>query len=86
MPVTFSTEKGELINHVRWRLEQGLIKIPNPEVETTFLTLVQQMKAYHYDPSGKPAKVNDDCVDSMLCGMVAFKQTLIELVGVRRRQ
>jgi len=73
IPVIFSEEKSELINHVRWRLEQGFLKIPNPTIEPAFLPLVQQMKAYHYDEkSQKPVKVNDDCVDSMLCAMKGF--------------
>jgi hypothetical protein len=85
-PVVFSKEKAELINHVRWRLEQGFIKIPDPDIDRAFFTLVQQMKAYHYDPSGKPAKVNDDCVDSMLCAMKSFvNRPIIELTGARRR-
>jgi hypothetical protein len=32
------------------------------------------MKAYHYDSKGKPAKVNDDAVDSMICAMKSFLQ------------
>jgi hypothetical protein len=68
-PVVFSKDKGTLISNVRWRLENGLLRIPDPAVDETFFTLVQQMKAYHYDKSGKPAKVNDHCVDALLCGM-----------------
>ncbi len=72
VPVIFSKEKSELISHIRWRLENRFLKIPDPEVDSRFFTLVQQMKAYHYDASGKPAKVNDDAVDSMICGMKFF--------------
>lgn len=71
-PVIFSKQKDELIGHVRWRLEKGLIKIPDPRIDSRFSTLVQQMKAYNYDPHGKPRKANDDCVDSMLCAMKPF--------------
>ena len=87
-PVIFSKQKEELIGHARWRLEQQLIKIPNPELDQKFLTLIQQMKAYNYDENGKPRKKNDDCVDSMLCGMAPFLQPagLFELAGARRRQ
>ncbi|MFI5449674.1 MAG: phage terminase large subunit [Candidatus Bathyarchaeia archaeon] len=86
-PVIFSQEKSELISHVRWRLEQGFLKIPDPAIDPTFLPLVQQMKAYHYDEkSQKPAKVNDDCVDSMLCAMKGFlNEATFELVGAKRR-
>jgi hypothetical protein len=76
VPVVFSEDKEKLINHVRWRLENGFIKIPNtPE----FAPLIRQMHAYHYVQSRpgiqgppKPAKVDDDCVDSMLCAMKAW--------------
>jgi len=71
-PIIFSKQKNELIGHVRWRLEQGLIKIPRPELDPKFLTLIQQLKAYTYDETGKPRKNNDDCVDSMLCGLAPF--------------
>lgn len=87
IPVIFSEEKSELINHVRWRLEQGFLKIPDPTIDRTFFPLVQQMKAYHYDEkSQKPVKVNDDCVDSMLCAMKGFSNTAtFELRGAKRR-
>ena len=71
VPVIFSEDKEKLINHVRWRLENGFIKIPDtPEFEP----LIRQMRSYHYVPKigqgpPKPAKVDDDCVDSMLCAM-----------------
>jgi len=69
-PVIFSKDKSFLISRIRWRLENGLIKIPNPEVDTRFFTLVQQMKAYHYDEkTGKPVKANDHCCDSIICAM-----------------
>jgi len=69
-PVIFSRDKAFLISRIRWRLENGLIKIPNPEVDSRFFTLVQQMKAYHYDEkTGKPVKVNDHCCDSVICAM-----------------
>jgi hypothetical protein len=85
-PVTFSKQKDELIGHVRWRLEKGLLKIPDPEIDNRFFTLIQQMKAYSYDDKGKPRKINDDCVDSMLCGMVPFVNTAVfEIAGARRR-
>jgi len=79
-PVLFSKEKDELIGHVRWRLEKGFMKIPDPmlidendlPVDNSCLTLVRQMEAYSYDEKGKPRKVNDDAVDSMLCGMKPF--------------
>lgn len=71
-PVVFSKDKDELIGHVRWRLEKDFIKIPDPEIDSRFFTLIQQMKAYNYDPHGKPRKINDDCVDSMLCAMKPF--------------
>ena len=69
IPVVFSRDKDELIGHVRWRLERGSIKIPDPKIDSRFFTLVEQMKAYNYDEHGKPRKVNDDAVDSMLCAM-----------------
>lgn len=69
-PVIFSKDKDFLISRVRWRLEKGLIKIPNPDVDSRYFTLVQQMKAYHYnEKTGKPEKVNDHCCDSIICGM-----------------
>jgi hypothetical protein len=88
IPVIFSEEKSELINHVRWRLEQGFLKIPDPTIDHKFLPLMQQMKAYHYDEkSEKPAKVNDDCVDSMLCAMKGFmNRGIFEAIGARRRE
>ena len=88
IPVIFSEEKGELINHVRWRLEQGFLKIPDPAIDRTFFPLVQQMKGYHYDEkSQKPVKLNDDCVDSMLCAMkgFAFRATFY-VVGAKPRR
>lgn len=87
IPVIFSEEKSQLINHVRWRLEQGFLKIPDPTIDRIFFPLVQQMKAYHYDEkSQKPAKINDDCVDSMLCAMKGFlNRAIFELAGVKRR-
>jgi hypothetical protein len=72
-PVIFSKEKDELISRVRWHLEKGLIKIPNPEQDQRYFTLVQQMKAYHYnEKTGKPVKVNDHCCDSVICAMKPF--------------
>jgi len=79
-PVLFSKEKDELIGHVRWRLEKGFMKIPDPmlvdenglPVDNSCFTLVRQMEAYSYDEHGKPRKVNDDAVDSMLCAMKPF--------------
>jgi hypothetical protein len=71
-PVVFGKDKDELIGHVRWRLEKGFMKIPDPDVDSRFFTLIQQMKAYNYDERGKPRKVNDDCVDSTLCAMKPF--------------
>jgi len=81
-PVNFGKDKDALIGHVRWRLEKGLIKIPDPSPENPdhdtlaecrkYYTLVQQMLAYSYDEKGKPRKINDDAVDSMLCGMKPF--------------
>jgi len=80
--VNFGKDKDALIGHVRWRLEKGLIKIPdpnppNPDPDTLaecrkYYTLVEQMLAYSYDEKGKPRKVNDDAVDSMLCAMKPF--------------
>ncbi len=70
VPVIFSKDKMPLISHTRWRLEKGLIKIPDPEVDSRYFTLVQQMKAYHYnEKTGKPEKVNDHCCDSVICAM-----------------
>jgi hypothetical protein len=70
VPVIFSKEKDPLISRVRWRLEKGLIKIPNPEQDQHYFTLVQQMKAYHYnEKTGKPVKINDHCCDSVICAM-----------------
>jgi hypothetical protein len=70
VPVIFSKEKDSLISRVRWRLEKGLIKIPNPEQDQHYFTLVQQMKAYHYnEKTGKPVKINDHCCDSVICAM-----------------
>ena len=71
-PVIFGKEKNELIGHVRWCLEQNLLRIPKPKNDSRFSTLVEQMNAYTYDEKGKPRKVNDDCVDSMLCAMKGF--------------
>ena len=71
-PVVFSKDKDEFIGHVRWRLEKGLIKIPDSEIDSRFFTLIQQMKTYNYDPHGKLRKINNDCVDSMLCTMKPF--------------
>ena len=71
-PVIFSKDKDSLISRVRWRLEKGLIKIPNPEKTSNpnIFTLVQQMKAYHYhEKTGKPVKINDHCCDSVICAM-----------------
>jgi hypothetical protein len=88
-PVIFSKQKDELIGHVRWRLEKGLLKIPDPDIDRRFFTLIQQMKAYVYDDKGKPRKINDDCVDSMLCGMVPFTREtpdwMFRVIGVRRQ-
>jgi hypothetical protein len=78
IPVIFSKDKDFLISRVRWRLEKKLIKIPNPEIVDEklgidcrkYFTLVQQMKAYHYnEKTGKPVKVNDHCCDSVICAM-----------------
>jgi len=86
-PVIFSKQKDELIGNVRWRLEKGLLKIPDPNLDNRFFTLIQQMKAYSYDDKGKPRKINDDCVDSMLCGMVPFTHEtprwMFEIRGVK---
>jgi len=69
-PVIFSKDKDYLISRVRWRLENGLIKIPKPDIDPRFFTLVQQMKAYHYnEKTGKPEKINDHCCDSVICAM-----------------
>jgi len=86
VPVIFSREKDFLISRVRWRLEKGLIKIPHPEVDSRFFTLVQQMKAYHYDErTGKPVKLNDHCCDSVICGMKHAEYQAGNIVPVRRR-
>jgi hypothetical protein len=78
VPVIFSKDKDFLISRIRWRLEKGFIKIPNPEIDdkdrgivgSKFFTLVQQMKAYHYnEKTGKPVKANDHCCDSVICAM-----------------
>jgi len=82
VPVIFSKDKDFLISRVRWRLEQGLLKIPNPDITNLekgidgrkYFTLVQQMKAYHYGPSGKPAKVNDHACDALICAMKHVEQ------------
>lgn len=68
IPVIFSKDKDPLISHARWRFENRLIKIPNPEVDSRFFTPVQQLKAYHYK-NGKPEKVNDHGCDALICGM-----------------
>ena len=71
-PVVFSKDKDNLTSRVRWHLEHGLIRIPNPEKTNNpnIFTLVQQMKAYHYnEKTGKPVKVNDHCCDSVICAM-----------------
>jgi hypothetical protein len=84
VPVIFSEDKQELINHVRWRLENKFMKIPKT---TAFEPLIRQMKAYHYDEGSppKPVKKDDDCVDSMLCGMKPFmRRGLITMVGAKR--
>jgi len=82
IPVNFGRDKDALVGHVRWRLEKGLIKIPdpnppNPDPDTLaecrkYYTLVEQILAYSYDEKGKPRKINDDAVDSTLCGMKPF--------------
>jgi len=78
VPVIFSKEKDFLISRVRWRLEKGLLKIPNPDITDLaqgidgrkYFTLVQQMKAYHYnEKTGKPEKVNDHACDALICAM-----------------
>jgi hypothetical protein len=69
IPVIFSKDKDPLISHARWRFENGLYKIPNPEIDSRFFTLVQQLKAYHYGKTGKPEKVNDHGPDSLICAM-----------------
>jgi hypothetical protein len=75
IPVIFSKDKDYLISRVRWRLEHGLMKIPNPEQDSKYFTLVQQMKAYHYnEKTGKPVKANDHCCDSVICGMKHIEQ------------
>jgi len=88
-PVIFSKEKDELIGHVRWRLEKGLLKIPDPNLDNRFFTLIQEMKAYTYDDKGKPRKINDDCVDSMLCGMHPFTHEtpawMFKVIGAKRQ-
>jgi hypothetical protein len=80
-PVIFSKDKAELINH-------GLIKIPDPKIDKRYYTFVQQMKHYSYDEkTEKPTKRNDDCVDSMLCGMMGYMRDnrgLFTIVGARR--
>jgi hypothetical protein len=75
-PVIFSEDKDPLISRVRWHLEHELIRIPDPEKiddekkQANMFTLVQQMKAYHYnEKTGKPVKVNDHCCDSVICAM-----------------
>jgi len=84
VPVIFSKEKDFLISRVRWRLEQGLLKIPNPDITDLaqgidgrkYFTLVQQMKAYHYnEKTGKPEKVNDHACDALICAMKHVEQT-----------
>jgi len=70
VPVIFSKDKDPFISRVRWRLENHLIKIPNPNIDSRFFTLVQQMKAYHYnEKTGKPEKINDHCCDAVICAM-----------------
>ena len=85
IPVIFSKEKDFLISRVRWRLEKGLLKIPNPDITDLaqgidgrkYFTLVQQMKAYHYnEKTGKPEKVNDHCCDSLICAMKHVDQPI----------
>jgi hypothetical protein len=77
-PVIFSKDKEFLISRIRWRLENSLLKIPNPEIVDVnlgidgrkYFTFVQQMKAYHYnEKTGKPVKINDHCCDSTICAM-----------------
>jgi len=89
IPVIFSEEKSQLISHARWRLEQGFLKIPDPTIDRKFFPLVQQMKAYHYDEkTQKPVKVDDDCVDSMLCAMKGFlnPRGSFKAIGAWRRE
>ena len=84
-PVIFSKDKAFLISRIRWRLENGLMKIPDPAVDSRFFTLVQQMKAYHYDEkTGKPVKVNDHCCDSVICAMKHFEDQGSSLLPVTR--
>jgi len=75
-PVIFSEDKDPLISRVRWHLEHSLIRIPDPEKiddekkSADMFTLVQQLKAYHYnEKTGKPVKINDHCCDSVICAM-----------------
>jgi len=83
IPVIFSKDKDFLISRVRWRLEKGLLKIPNPDITNLaqgidgrkYFTLVQQMKAYHYnEKTRKPEKVNDHCCDALICAMKHVEQ------------
>lgn len=90
IPVIFSEEKEEYISRVRWRLEKKLLKIPNPEKAENphIFTLVQQLKAYHYnEKTGKPVKINDHCCDSVICAMKHVDEGgLIEIAGAHRRR
>ena len=65
-PVMFSRDKEALISELRRRLELGLLKIPDPDIDEDYHPVVQQLRSYHYEKSGKPTKVNDDCVDALL--------------------
>jgi len=81
VPVIASKDKDFLISRIRWRLENGLLKIPNPDITDAdrgidgrkWFTLVQQMKAYHYK-NEKPEKVNDHCCDALIYGMKRLEE------------
>lgn len=59
--VPFNRFKDQMIGEVRRELEYKLLKIP-PHFETS----IKQLKRYTYDEKGKPIKVNDDFVDSLM--------------------
>ncbi len=82
-PVNFGKDKDTLIGQLRWRLEKGLIKIPNPKYASKDMKkLVDQLKNYSYDQNGKPRKGDDDCVDALLASMKPFIDLPIRRTGV----
>ena len=79
-PVVFSKRKLENISHIRWLLENGLLRIPDPaqadaEKREDWFTFRNQLEAYHWnEKTGKPVKLNDHCCDSLICGVEKLQE------------